>query len=63
MKNIYCKLLITNIDTCPLHTTEDTPKAARRVLPAVYVVASKVQTNVNGGGGGKHLIYSELRCL
>ena len=51
MKNIYCKLLITNIDTCPPHTAEDTPKAARRVLPAVYVVASKVQTNVNGGGG------------
>lgn len=42
MKNIYCKLLITNIYTCPPHTAEDTPKAARRVLPAVYVVASEV---------------------
>ena len=27
---------------CPLHTAEDTPKAARRVLPAVYVVASEM---------------------
>ena len=27
---------------CSLHTAEDTPKAARRVLPAVYVVASEV---------------------
>ena len=42
MKNICCKLLITNIDPCSLHTAEDTPKAARRVLPAVYVVASEV---------------------